>query len=109
MFKGLGNLGDMAGMLKQAMAMKQKMEELKEELADETVEASAGGMVKVVYNGRMELLELSIDPEVIDKEDKEQLEYLVRTAVNEGLRKTQEMMRERMQEITGGLDIPGLT
>lgn len=99
----------MAGMLKQAMEMKQKMEALKEQLADETVEASAGGMVKVVFNGRMELLELTIDPEVVEEKDKEQIEFLVRTAVNEGLRKTQQMMRDRMQEITGGLDIPGLT
>ena len=99
----------MAGMLKQVMEMKQKMEEIKEQLADETVEAGAGGMVKVVFNGRMELLELTIDPEVVEKEEKEQLEYLVRTAVNDGLKKTQQMMRDRMQEITGGLDIPGLT
>jgi DNA-binding YbaB/EbfC family protein len=99
----------MAGMLKQAMEMKQKMEALKEQLAEETIEAGAGGMVKVVFNGRMELLELTIDPEVVDKEDKDQLEFLVRTAVNDGLRKTQQMMKDRMQEITGGLDIPGLT
>ncbi len=109
MFKGLGNLGDMGKMLKQAMEMKQKMEALKEELADEEVEASAGGMVRVRMNGRMELLELEIQPDIISPEQREELEVIVRTAVNEGIRKTQAMMQERMQELTGGMDIPGIT
>ncbi len=109
MFKGLGNLGDMGKMLKQAMEMKQKMEALKEELAEEEVEASAGGMVRVRMNGRMELLELEVDPELLNPEQKEELEVIVRAAVNEGIHKTQQMMRERMQELTGGMDIPGIT
>ena len=96
-------------MVKQAMQMKQKMGELKEKLADETVEASSGGgMVTVVVNGKFELLALTIDPEIINKEDPEMLETLVRAAVNEGITKAQEVVKSKIAELTGGLDIPGL-
>ncbi len=108
--KGLGGLGDMAGMMKQAMQMKSKMEELKEQLADATVESAVGGgMVKLVMNGKFEVLSVSIDPEVIDKNDPETLESLVQAAVNEGVQRAQEMIKARMTELTGGIDIPGLT
>ncbi len=108
--KGLGGLGDMAGMMKQAMQMKSKMEELKEQLADATVEATAGGgMVTIVMNGKFEVLSVSIDPEVIDKEDSETLEALVQAAFNDGVQRAQEMIKSRMTELTGGIDIPGLT
>lgn len=108
--KGLGGLGDMAGMMKQAMQMKSKMEELKAQLADATVESAVGGgMVKLVMNGKFEVLSVSIDPEVIDKNDVETLESLVQAAVNEGVQRAQEMIKARMTELTGGIDIPGLT
>jgi hypothetical protein len=105
--KGLGNL---AGMMKQAMEMRGKMEELKEQLANEIIETSSGGgMVKVTMNGKMEVLELKVDPEIIDPNDPEVLETMVRAAVNEGMRNVQELIKERMSEMTGGMDIPGLT
>jgi len=108
--KGLGNLGNLADMVKQALTMKGRIEELKEQLAHETVEASAGGgMVNIAMNGRMEVLSVSIDPDVIDNQEREVLETLVRAAVNEAVRKTQERVKEKMREITGGLDIPGLS
>ena len=108
--KGLGNLGNLGGMVKHALELKGKMEELKESLAGEQVEASAGGgMVSVVMNGKMELITLSIDPEVIDAGDREVLETLVKAAVNEASRNAQELVKEKMTELTGGLDIPGLT
>ena len=108
--KGLGNLGNMAGLMKQAMEMKSKMEAIKAEIAEETVEATAGGgMVTAVMNGRFELLSLKIEPEISNPNETEMLETTVRAAVNEGVRKVQELLKERMSEITGGLDLPGLT
>lgn len=105
--KGLGNLSNM---VKQAMDVKNKMEELKDSLANEQVEATAGGgMVTIVMNGKFEVLSVKIDPEVIDKEDPEMLETLVRAAMNEGNRKVQELVKSKMSDIAGDVDIPGLT
>ncbi len=110
MFKGLGDLGKMGGVVKQALEMKQRIEEIKERLAEEQVEASAGGgMVTVVMNGKMDLMSVKIDPEVVDKEEVEMLETLVRAAVNEAAEKTRDLVKAKMQEVAGGLDIPGLT
>ena len=107
--KGLGNLGNLGGMLKQAMEMKGKIEELKESLGDELVEAaSGGGMVKVVMNGRFELQSITIEPEIVDANDVEMLETLVAAAVNEGIRQVQELVKTKMTELTGNVDIPGL-
>ena len=106
--KGLGSLGDLSGMIKQAMTMKGKIEELKEQLADERVEASVGGgMVSVVVTGKLEVESIKIDPEICN--DQDMLETLVCAGVNEGIRKAQELLKEKMREMTGGLDIPGLT
>ena len=100
----------MAGMMKQAMQMKAKMEELKEQLGDETVEATAGGgMVTVVMTGKFEIISVNINPEVINADDAEMLESLVQAAVNDGVQRAQEMIKARMSELTGGIDIPGLT
>jgi len=107
--KGFGNLGQFSGMLKQAMQMKGKIEELKEQLGQETIESSAGGgMVKVTLTGKFEVVDLKIDPEIIDKEDPEMLETLVRAAVNEGVRQVQEHLKSKLAELTGGIEIPGL-
>lgn len=103
MSKGFGNL------LKQAQQIHSKITQLQEEMAAKTVEASSGGgMVKIVMNGRQEVLSIRIDPEVVNKEDIEMLQDLVMAAVNEAIRKSQEMMTEEMKKITGGLTIPGL-
>jgi DNA-binding YbaB/EbfC family protein len=103
MTKGLGN------MLKQAQQMHSKISQLQEEMAEKTVEASSGGgMVNLVMNGRQEIVSLRIDPEVVSKEDIEMLQDLIKAAVNEAIRKSQEMMTEEMKKITGGLSIPGL-
>lgn len=108
--KGLGNLGNLAGMMKQAMEMKNKMEALKEQLGEETVEASAGGgMVKIVMNGKMQVQSIRIEPDVVNPDEIEMLETLVRAAFNEGVEKVQELIKSRMSELTGGIDIPGLT
>ncbi|HIA46969.1 MAG TPA: YbaB/EbfC family nucleoid-associated protein [Candidatus Hydrogenedentes bacterium] len=108
--KGLGGLGDMAGLMKHAMDIRNNMEGIKESLAAETIEASSGGgMVTVVFNGKMELLSLKIDPEIDASGDPEMLETLIIAAVNEGVRKAQDLVKNKMQDLTGGIDIPGIT
>jgi DNA-binding YbaB/EbfC family protein len=103
MTKGLGNI------LKQAQQMHAKISQLQEEMAGKTVEAtSGGGMVKIVMNGKQEIHSVLIDPEVVNREDIEMLQDLIAAAVNEAIRKSQEMMTEEMKKITGGLSIPGL-
>jgi DNA-binding YbaB/EbfC family protein len=103
MTKGFGN------MLKQAQQMHAKISQLQEEMAARTVEASAGGgMVNIVMNGKQEVLSVRIDPEVVNREDIDMLQDLIAAAVNEAVRKSQEMMTEEMKKITGGLTIPGL-
>lgn len=101
------NLGKI---MKQAQKMQQKMMEMQEELASKTVEASAGGgMVSAVVNGKNELVSLKIEKEVVDPEDIEMLQDLIVAAVNEGIRKAQDMAQEEMSKITGGFNIPGLS
>lgn len=103
--KGLGN------MMRQAQQMQKKMAQIQEELASRSVEASAGGgMVRCVVSGKQELLSLTIDREVVDPEDVEMLQDLVLAAVNEGVKKSQELVASEMGKITGGmgLNIPGL-
>ncbi len=101
--KGLGNI------LKQAQQMQAKIAELQEQMANKTVEASAGGgMVTIVINGKQEVLSVRIDPEVVSREDIEMLQDLIVAAMNEAIRKSQEMMAEEMKKITGGLNIPGV-
>ncbi len=103
MAKGLGNI------MKMAQQAQKQMAKVQEELADKHVEATAGGgMVTAVVNGKHELISIKIEKDVVDPEDVEMLEDLVTAAVNEALRKAQEMISGEMQKITGGLDIPGL-
>jgi len=101
--------GNMNKMMKQVQQMQEKMKELKDELAERTVEATAGGgMVKATATGGQEIVSISIDPAVIDPDDIDMLEDLVVAAVNEALRQAEDMVKEEMSKITGGLNIPGL-
>lgn len=100
---------DMGKLLKQAQQMQAKMAQMQAELAEKTVEASAGGgMVKVVMNGRHEVVSVAIDPEVVDPQDVEMLEDLVAAAVTEAANRVEEMMKEEMSSITGGMGLPGM-
>ena len=100
----------MAKMMKQAQKLQSKMVKLQDEMADKTAEATAGGgMVKVVANGKQQVLSIQIEQEVVDPEDVEMLQDLVLAAVNDALVKSQEMVSEEMGKLTGGLNIPGLT
>jgi DNA-binding YbaB/EbfC family protein len=95
--------------MQQVKALQDKMAKMQEELATKTVESAAGGgMVTVVVNGRQEVVNLKIDPQVVDPEDIEMLQDLVVAAVNDGLRKSQELAASEMGKIAGGLNIPGL-
>jgi DNA-binding YbaB/EbfC family protein len=101
--KGMGN------MMKQAQQLQSKMLKMQEEMAEKTVETSAGGgMVKVVANGKQQILSIQIEKEVVDPEDIEMLQDLILSAVNEALTKSQEMVAAEMSKLTGGLNIPGI-
>ena len=101
--KGLGK------MMKQAQQLQSKMFKLQEELAERTVETSSGGgMVKVVANGKQQLVSIQIEQEVVDPDDVEMLQDLILAAVNDALNKAQEMVSEEMSKLTGGMNIPGL-
>ena len=82
---------------------------MQEELATKTIEAqSGGGMVKVTVNGKFEIVSLKIEKEVVNPEDIDMLQDLIAAAVNEGIRKSQEMASSEMAKITGGLNLPGM-
>ena len=101
--KGMGN------MMKQAQKLQSKMLKLQEELANQTVEASAGGgMVKVTANGRQQIMAITIEKEVVDPDDVEMLQDLIMAAVNDALNKSQEMVSQEMGKITGGFNLPGM-
>ena len=90
--------------------MQKDMSKIQAEMANNTVEATAGGgMVTVIVNGNQEITSIKIEKEVVDPDDVEMLENLVIAAVNEGLRKSKEMVTGEMSKLTGGLNIPGLT
>ncbi len=99
----------MSGMMKQVQKMQKKMMLLQEELAQQRVEGTAGGgMVTAVVDGKLNVVEIRINPEAVDPEDVEMLEDLVLAAINQGQQKAQEMMDQEMGQLTGGLQIPGL-
>lgn len=89
--------------------MQEQMGKLQQELEMKTVEAQAGGgMVRVVVNGKFEIVSLKIEKEVVNPEDIEMLQDLIAAVVNEGIRKAQAMASEEMAKITGGLNLPGM-
>ncbi len=95
--------------MKQARQMQSQMMQIQESLAHETVEASVGGgMVSATFTGQGDLVSIKIDEEVINPEDKEMLEDLVMSAVNEGLKKSRELMNSKMGGITGALGAMGM-
>ena len=103
---GMTNIGNI---MKQAQKVQERIAEVQRDLVNKKVEASSGGgMVTVTANGRQEILSVKIDPSVVSMQDVEMLEDLVLAAVNEALRKSQEIITEEMSKVTGGLKIPGL-
>ena len=101
---------DFQSVLKQAQEMQARLAKIQEELAEKTVEASAGGgMVTVVANGRQEIISVRIEKEVVSPEDADLLQDLVRGAVNEALSRSRELAAGEMAKVTGGISFPGLT
>lgn len=109
MAKGMGGMPmNMNNLVKQAQKMQKQMEKMQEELGDKTIETTAGGgAIKVVINGKKEIKEIKINPEVVDSDDVEMLEDLIVSAVNEAIRQAEEMTSTEMNKITGGLNMPG--
>ena len=106
-FPGMGGGGNMNQLLAQAQKMQKDMEIAQEEVAAMPADATAGGgAVKAVVNGGHELVSLSIDPGVVDPADVEMLQDLVVAAVNEAVRKIEEMSSARMARVTGGAGMP---
>ncbi len=100
------NIGNI---MKQAQKVQERIAEVQRDLINKKVEASSGGgMVTVTANGRQEILSIKIDPSVVNMQDVDVLEDLVLAAVNEALRKSQEIITEEMSKVTGGIKIPGL-
>jgi len=102
-------MANMNQLMKQAQQMQQKIATLQKELDARELETSAGGgMIKIKINGKQELLEVKINPECVDPSDVEMLEELVKTAVNQATKESQDMVSTAMGKITGGMNIPGL-
>ncbi len=100
---------NMQKLMKQAQKMQQDMNRIKAELQEAQVEGvSGGGMVKVVCSGDGEMLSITIDPEIIDPEDKEMLEDMVLAAVKDAMSNAAALSQEKMGSVTGGMNIPGM-
>ncbi len=104
-----GGGGNMNNMLKQAQKMQEDMAKVQGELEEKIVEASSGGgAVSVKATGKKTIVEIVIKPEIVDPEDVEMLQDLILVAVNDALKKADDMVQGEMGKITGGLNIPGL-
>lgn len=104
---GMGGGGINMNMIKKAQKMQEDMQKMQEELEAATYTAAAGGgVVTAVVSGSKELTGLTIDPEAVDPEDVEMLQDLIIAAVNEAMRSADAAAAQRMQAITGGLNLP---
>lgn len=100
---------NMHNMMKQMQKMQKQMQKVQEELKEKTVEGTAGGgMVSITLNGHKELVNVSIKPEAVDPDDVEMLEDLIMAAMNDAMKKADELIQSDMGKLTGGLNIPGL-
>ena len=99
----------MGNLMKQAQEFQKKMAAAQDELRKRVVEGTAGGgMVKAMVNGKLELVALKIEKEVVDSEDVEMLQDLILAAISQATKKAQEMADQEMSKLTGGLSMPGL-
>lgn len=104
-----GYPGSMAQLVKQANQMQNKMKKVQEELAEKTYEGSAGGGgVKIVANGKNQLVSVAIQAELIKPEDLEMLQDLILLAANDALKVAKETSDKEMEKITGGFNMPGM-
>ncbi len=106
MFNPMGG-GNMAGMMKKVQKLQQQMAKMQEDLKQKTVEVSSGGgVIKVVMNGEKQVVSLTIDPSAVDPQDVEMLQDLISAAINESVKKVDDMMASEMGKLTSGLNIP---
>lgn len=106
---GMGGGGNMQALMKQAQKMQEDLQKVQEESLTLTAEGSAGGgVVKVVANGKHEIISMIISPEVVSKDEVEMLQDLIIAASNDALKKVAVLIQERMSAATGGINIPGL-
>ncbi len=102
-----GNKAQMAGMMKKVKKMQEEMQQMKEDLKYTTTTVTAGGgAIKLVMNGEKQITELKIDPAVLSPDEAEMLEDLVIAAVNEAVRKMDDIAAQEMERITGGMGLP---
>ena len=107
MFKGLGQMGDMAKMMKAAQEMQGKMAQLQEDMASMTVTGESGaGLVKATATAKGELTGLDIDPSIFNGDDKEVVEDLILAAIKDAQQKAQDKMQEEMGKLSEGLGLP---
>jgi DNA-binding YbaB/EbfC family protein len=101
--------GNMNSLMKQAQKFQQQMEEMQKDLGDKRFEASVGGgAVTAIANGKRQLVEVKIKPEVVDPDDVEMLEDLIMSACNEALKNAEDETSSEMGKLTGGMNMPGL-
>lgn len=107
MLKGLGNLGDMAKMMKTAQEMQGKMAQMQEEMHSIMVTGESGaGLVKATATAKGELTSLDIDPSIFSGDDKEVVEDLILAAIKDAQKKASERAQEEMAKLTKGLGLP---
>lgn len=110
MFKGIGGLGNIGSVIKQAQQMGGRLKTLNNELRAKRATGSAGGgLVEVDVNGLAEVLAVRIDPTLLEKGDKEMIEDLLPAAFNAAHQKAKELHAEAMQSMTSDLNLPGLS
>jgi len=101
---------DVNSIMQQAQQMQAKLIQIQQELAQKTVQGSAGGgMVTVKINGKGEVLAIVIEKEIISSSDADMLQDLIVAATNDGLRRAKELSRQAMGKLTGGMNIPGIS
>jgi DNA-binding YbaB/EbfC family protein len=107
MFKGLGGLGDMAGMMKKAQEMQTKMAEKQDELNRITVEGESGaGLVRATATAKGELTALDIDPSIFQPDEKEMVEDLILAAIKDAQSKAQARSQQEMQRMAEEMGLP---
>ncbi len=107
-FPGMGG-GNMNNLLKQAQKMQQQMEDMQKEMETKVYSASAGGgAVEASVNGKKQIIDIKIKPEVVDPEDVEMLQDLIISALNEAFKKADAESDSEMKKLTGGMNMPGL-